>query len=101
LIDLNKSMLIAVRTGRVILGSDETFDAAKNGRGRLLILANNCMVEEREEINRAAELSGIDVFTYPGSSLELGDICGKPFPVAAMIIREPGDSDILELVEDT
>jgi large subunit ribosomal protein L30e len=32
-------------------------------------------------------------------SVDLGTLCGKPFPVSAMVILEPGDSKILELVK--
>jgi hypothetical protein len=31
--------------------------------------------------------------------LDLAAVCGKPFNVSALSIREPGDSDILKLVE--
>jgi len=32
-------------------------------------------------------------------SIDLGAVCGKPFMVSALAIREPGDSDILKLAE--
>lgn len=97
-VDLNKSVLIATRTGKVILGSERTIDATMNGRGKLIIIANNCPADVKERIAGYAGLSGLKVYNYPGSSLDLGEACGKPFTVAAMIIREPGDSDILKLV---
>jgi len=98
IVDMNKRVLIAVKTGKVILGSEKTIDAAKNGRGKMIIVSSNCPRENREKIDSCARLSGLKVYTYPGSSIELGEACGKPFAVAAMIIREPGDSDILDLV---
>jgi large subunit ribosomal protein L30e len=36
---------------------------------------------------------------YEGTSLDLGALCGKPFGVSAFVVREPGDSDIMTLVE--
>ncbi|RLG95322.1 50S ribosomal protein L30e, partial [Candidatus Bathyarchaeota archaeon] len=44
------------------------------------------------------KLSGIPLIVYDGTSLELGAVCGKPFTVSAMTIREPGDSDIMKVV---
>jgi large subunit ribosomal protein L30e len=41
-------------------------------------------------------LSGVPLIVYEGTSLELGAVCGKPFTVSAMTIREAGDSDILK-----
>ena len=32
--------------------------------------------------------------------MELGAICGKPFSVAALAIVDPGESNILSLVEE-
>jgi ribosomal protein L30E len=31
--------------------------------------------------------------------MELGSVCGKSFIVAAVTVREPGDSEILRLAE--
>jgi hypothetical protein len=31
--------------------------------------------------------------------LDLAAVCGKPFTISALSIREPGDSEILELTE--
>jgi ribosomal protein L30E len=31
--------------------------------------------------------------------MDLGTLCGKPFPVSAMVISDPGDSKILDLVK--
>lgn len=97
-VDLNKSVLIAVRTGKVILGSKETIEATKSGRGRLVIVSSNCPEETKNDIAICAKLSGLTVYAYPGSGIDLGEACGKPFAVATMVIREPGDSNILELV---
>ena len=90
--------MIAVRTGRVILGSKESIKAIKSGRGRLVIVSSNCPIETMEDIAGSAKLSSMTVYAYPGSAIDLGEACGKPFAVAAMVIREPGDSDILRLV---
>jgi large subunit ribosomal protein L30e len=32
-------------------------------------------------------------------SIDLGVLCGKPFPVSALVVLETGDSRILELVK--
>ncbi len=98
-VDLNKSVLIAAQTGKVVLGSEKTIDAVVNGRGKLVIVSQDCPREKKGKIANYAEMSGLRVYSYPGSSIDLGEACGKPFAVAALVIREPGDSDILRLVE--
>ena len=47
-----------------------------------------------------AKMSSIPVVIYKGTSIDLGMICGKPFMVSALTIREPGDSDILKAVKE-
>jgi large subunit ribosomal protein L30e len=46
-----------------------------------------------------AKQSGVPIFDYPGTSVDLGSACLKHFVVAALTIKEPGDSEILKLAE--
>lgn len=93
--EIDKSLSIAVRTGKILFGSNITIKNAMTGKIRLAIVAANCPRDKREKIEYYCKLSGIPVLIYPGSSLDLGSACGKPFSVAALAIRDPGDSDIL------
>jgi large subunit ribosomal protein L30e len=98
--DVNKQIRMAVKTGKVDFGSKAALSSATLGRAKLLILARNCPADFRENIGYDAEQSGIPVYIFQGSSLDLGALCEKPFPVASMVIREPGDSDVLKLAEN-
>jgi large subunit ribosomal protein L30e len=100
-IDVNKAIVTAVKTGKVILGSKRTIDAVRTGKAKLVILASNCPPTVRGDIEYYARLSKIPVYIYQGNSIDLGETCGKVFTVAAMAIREPGDSEILKLVEES
>jgi hypothetical protein len=31
--------------------------------------------------------------------MDLASVCGKPFTISALTIREPGDSEILEIIQ--
>lgn len=95
--NIEKELKSAIATGKVDLGSMSTIRNARQGRGKLIILAKNIQPEIRSDIESYAELSTLPVHIFDGSSLELGSVCKKPFPVAAMLIYEAGDSDILEL----
>lgn len=96
--DLDRGIRVAVDTGNVTLGSDKSIQALKIGRGKLVIIADNCPEEIEEDVIEYARLSEIPIYTYGGSSVELGSVCGKPFTVASMIVNDPGDSTILEIV---
>ena len=96
--DVDRGIRVAVDTGTVILGSDKSVQALKLGKGKLVIIASNCPEETREDVMHYSKLSDIPVYTYEGSSVDLGSVCGKPFTVATLIIRDPGDSTILEVM---
>jgi large subunit ribosomal protein L30e len=101
MIDVNKAIGTAVKTGKVILGVRKAVESAKVGRAKLIVVATNCPRKNMEEIIYYGKLSGVPVSIYKGTSIDLGAICGKPYVVSALTIREPGDSDILRLRDKT
>jgi len=98
-IDVSKQLQIAVRSGKIALGVKETIDAARFSKAKLLIVASNCPAREREDITHFANQSNVPIFSYPGTSVDLGAACLKRFVVAALAIKEAGDSEILKLAE--
>ncbi|MEN4005783.1 MAG: 50S ribosomal protein L30e [Methanobacteriaceae archaeon] len=96
--DVDRGIRVAVDTGTVTLGSLRSVQALKLGKGKLVIIAKNAPLEVREDVMYYSKLSDIPVYTYDGTSVDLGSVCGKPFTVATLIIKDPGDSKILELM---
>jgi len=97
--DLNRSIRIAVDTGKVSYGVESAKAALLNKQAKLVIIANNCPEEIKEDIDHYAKLSKIPVLEFPGSSLDLGAICGRPHFVATLTVYETGDSDIFKAVK--
>jgi large subunit ribosomal protein L30e len=98
-IDVDKAIAAAVKTGKVSFGAASAVQSAQTGRARLIILAANTPKNIREDVEYYSKLSKVPLITYRGSSLDLAATCGKPFTVSALSIREPGDSEILKLTE--
>ncbi|MEK6843342.1 MAG: 50S ribosomal protein L30e [Candidatus Micrarchaeota archaeon] len=94
--DLNKAIRMVVDTGKVELGSDKAKKIALMGTAKLLVLANNIPKHSLNDLEHYAKLSNLPIIEYKGNSLELGTICGKPFPVSAITIIEEGNSTILK-----
>lgn len=90
-INVDKSLIKAVKTGKVIFGSNRTVDAAANGSAKMVVLASNCP----EDIKKKVQATNIPILEYEGTSVELGPVCGKPFTIAAMAILDVGESEIL------
>ncbi|MEM3579120.1 MAG: 50S ribosomal protein L30e [Candidatus Bathyarchaeia archaeon] len=99
MIDINKAIATAVKTGKVYFGSNFAIQSAKTGRAKMIIIASNCPKEIRGDIEHYCKLSNIPLIVYKGTSTDLAMVCGKPFVVSALTIREPGDSEILRLIE--
>ena len=97
--DLSKAIRLAVDTGKVTLGSDKTRKALLSDQPKLVILAANCEKNYKGDVLRYAELSGVPVVEFNGSSLELGNVCGKPFPVQALSVFDAGTSNVLEVIK--
>ena len=91
---------MAVKTGKVGFGSKDAITSTGFARAKMIILAKNIREAERDDILHNAGQSEIPVYVFPGSSLDLGAVCEKPFPVSAIVVREPGDSDVLKLVAE-
>ncbi|EQD42437.1 60S ribosomal protein L30 [mine drainage metagenome] len=50
-----------------------------------------------DRLKRERTVGKIPIFHYPGTAVELGRACGRPFPVSAMAILDAGASAILTL----
>ncbi len=98
-VNVDKAVAAAVKTGKVSFGANSAVQNAQAGRAKLIVLSSNCPENVRQDIEYYCNLSEVPVITFRGSSLDLGGICGKPFAVSALSIREAGDSEILKLVE--
>jgi len=96
--EIDKALNITIKSGKVLFGSNTAIKSALTGRAKMIVIASNCPQDIREKIEQYCKLSNIPLLVYPGSSLDLGFTCGKPFVVSALTIRDPGDSNILELV---
>jgi len=99
MVDVNKAIRLAVDTGDVKLGSRDAVKAALNGEAKLIILAENCPPSTKSDIEGHATMSKVPFYSFKGTSVELGSLCGKPFPVSAMSVFDGGNSSILELGE--
>jgi large subunit ribosomal protein L30e len=98
-IDVNKAISAAVKTGKVSIGASSAVQSAQTGKAKLIILASNAPKNFRQDVEYYCNLSKVPLIFYKGSSLDLAAACGKPFAVSALSIREPGDSEILKLTE--
>jgi large subunit ribosomal protein L30e len=97
--DLNRSIRIAVDTGKVSYGTESAMKSLLNKQAKLVIVAKNTPQNIKDDVYRYANLSEIPVLEFPSSSLDLGAVCGRPHFVAVLTLHEMGDSDILKAMK--
>ena len=99
MIDIDKAIASAVKTGKVSFGANSALQNAKTGKAKMIILASNCPKDIKDQIESYGKISKVPVITYKGGSMDLAEVSGKLFIISALSIRESGDSEILKIIE--
>jgi len=89
-IDMTRALKTASTTGDVRFGLAETKKSIKKGEARMVVVSNNC-----PERSLLPEGSKLKLIVFEGTNVELGNACGKPFPISALAVVSPGESNIL------
>lgn len=97
---VDHELRLALSTGKVQLGSKQAVREMRRARARMAILSSNCPKDKAEAVEQYGKLAKIPVLRHAKDSMDLGVLCGKPYPVSALVINDPGDSRILELTEE-
>src|SRR4030043_1431127 len=101
MIDIDKAIATAVKTGKVSFGSNAALQNAKTGKAKMIILAANCPKDIKEQVEYYGKISKVPVLMYKGASMDLAAVCNKLFIISALSIRETGDSEILKAMESS
>lgn len=90
----------AVDTGKVLFGTRQGEYHIKQGKGKLLVLTQNTPIYTTEKMNHIAGIAEIPIYTFGGTGLELGEVCGKPFVVSSLLVLDVGKSKVTDLVKE-
>lgn len=97
MIDVQREIRRVVDTGKAIIGTERTEKAIFGGKMKLVILSDNCPKDIKREINYKSKLGKVPTHIVDLSSMKLGEICGKPFPIAVLSVIEQGNSKVLDV----
>ena len=92
--DLAHALKVALQTGTVKVGVNECVASAEAKKAKLLIVATSC---PDARLTREKRFDRIPIYHYEGTAVELGAACGKPCPISALAVLDPGSSAILSL----
>lgn len=96
---LSQAIRLTVETGKVEYGLRKGIKNSLLGKAKVIVIAENAPKSIFEDISYYCKLSEIPLIVYKGSSIELGSICGKPYPVMVLTIYDEGTSNILKLAK--
>ncbi|MGC8537421.1 MAG: 50S ribosomal protein L30e [Candidatus Micrarchaeia archaeon] len=96
--DITNDIRLAVESGNTALGMRSVAKSIRNSSSKLVVMASVNSKGNKLEIEHIASLAGVKIVEFNGNAVELGAVCGKPFPVAFLSVIEPGNSKILESV---
>jgi len=92
---INSRLALVMKSGKFSFGYKQALKSLRNGKAKLIIIANNTPALRRSEVEYYAMLAKTGVHHYNGNNIELGTACGKLFKICTMTITDPGDSDII------
>lgn len=87
---------LTVESGKVEFGSRK---GGKAGKAKLLVIARNTPEGIKSAITKQSEETKTPLIEFNGTTMELGSVCGKPFPVSVLSVYDPGNSNILEIAK--
>jgi large subunit ribosomal protein L30e len=80
--ELESAIKLAIADGKAVFGAKRCIELAEKKKAKAIVYASNAPLRER-----IASL-GVKTYRFNGSSLELGQVCGKPFSVSALAILD-------------
>jgi len=87
---LDNILRYVVRTGKVVIGFNQTLKYTKLAKLRCVVIASNAPETMKSDVMYYAKLSKLPVIEYPGTNRDLGALIGKPFSVAFLGILDLG-----------
>lgn len=95
LMDLARQLKQGISTGNILFGQRQTTSACNKGDARLVLVAANCPEDYISSLTTSHP--DIPVHRVTMVNRQLGAACAKPFPVSALCVIDPGQSDLLTL----
>ncbi|KAI4574361.1 hypothetical protein MJT46_003640 [Ovis ammon polii x Ovis aries] len=80
---INSRLQLVMKSGKDVLGYKQTLKMIRQGKAKLVILANNCPALRKSKIEYYAMLAKTGVHHYSGNNIELGTACGKYYRAGA------------------
>src|ERR687888_123274 len=89
---LEKVIKDAVAADKYKSGVKEVLQSVKGTK--LIIVSKSIDSDERAKLEEQAKTANVAVYEYPGTSVQLGKLCNKPFRITAIAIKSGTAAEI-------
>jgi large subunit ribosomal protein L30e len=79
-------------------GVKEALQSVKGSK--LIIVSKSIDPEDRKKLKEQAKSANVTVYEYPGTSMQLGKLCNKPFRITAIAIKSGTADEISAIVSE-
>jgi large subunit ribosomal protein L30e len=97
MVDVNKALKEVSKKGTIIIGKKQTKTAIKNGKAKLVVMANNCPYAR--DMTALVTENNVPIYNYTSTGVDLGYTCGKSYSISSFAVLDEGGSNILQLVK--
>ncbi|HJU34857.1 MAG TPA: ribosomal L7Ae/L30e/S12e/Gadd45 family protein [Nitrososphaera sp.] len=95
---LEKVIKDAIATEKYKSGVKEVLQSVKGSK--LIIVSKSIDPDDRKKLEEQAKSINVAVYGYPGTSVQLGKLCNKPFRVTTIAIRSGTADEISAIVSE-
>ena len=95
---LEKVIKEAVASDKYKSGVKEVLQSVKGSK--LIILSNTVPTPARSKIEEQAKSANVALYDYPGTSVQLGKMCNKPFRINAIAIKSGSSEEINSILSE-
>jgi large subunit ribosomal protein L30e len=89
---LEKVIKEAITSDKYKSGVREVLQSVKGSK--LIVLSNTVPSADRTKIEEQAKSANVPLFDYPGTSVQLGKMCNKPFRITAIALKTGSNDQI-------
>lgn len=93
--DVRSDIGTVLKTGKITVGTKSVISGLLMENPKLVFISGNCPNDVKERVVYYSRLSKTPYHITEENSVELGSICGKPFPVCTLSVTDAGESDIV------
>lgn len=95
---LEKVIKEALASDKYKSGVKEVLQSVKGSK--LIILSNTVPAPDRSKIEEQAKSANVALYDYPGTSVQLGKMCNKPFRINAIAIKSGTSEEITSILSE-